>query len=207
MRNRALRTAAAVLLLATLPAGPVFAQGGATHDSREVRAGTYTVDPDHTQIIFAVSHLGFTTYYGQFTNASGSLELSPADPAGSRLAITLPTASVFTSSAKLTEELRGAEWFDAVRYPEVTFRSTRVTPTGPASADIAGDLTLHGVTRPIVLKARFVGAGSNPVDGSYDAGFSATTSIKRSEFGVTKYVPLVGDEVDLTISGAFARNK
>ncbi len=163
-------------------------------------------DPDHTQIIFAVSHLGLTTYYGQFAKASGSLALSPADPAASRLDVTLPTASVFTSSDKLTEELRGAEWFDAARYPQVTFRSTRVTPTGPDSADIAGELTLHGVTRPVTLKARFVGAGQNPVDGSYNVGFSATGSIRRSEFGVTKYVPLVGDEVDLTISGAFARN-
>ena len=136
---------------------------------------------------------------------SGTLDLSPANPAASRLDVTLPTASVFTSSAKLDDELRGAEWFDAARYPEVRFQSTSVAPTGPDIADIAGNLTLHGVTRPVTLKARFVGSGRNPVDGTYDVGFSATGSITRSAFGVTKYVPLVGDEVDLTISGAFAR--
>lgn len=112
---------------------------------------------------------------------------------------------MFSSSGKLDEELRGAEWFDAARFPDVRFQSASVTPTGPDTARIAGNLTLHGVTRPVVLTARFVGAGRNPVDGSYDAGFSATATIKRSEFGVTKYIPLVGDEVALTISGAFAR--
>jgi polyisoprenoid-binding protein YceI len=196
-------TNALALLLAAIVTTGASAQ--AMHDPSRVLAGTYAVDPDHTQVIFGVSHLGITTFYGQLTKASGTLDLSPASPAASRLDVTLPTASVFTSSAKLDGELRGAEWFDAARYPQVRFQSTSVTPTGPDTADIAGNLTLHGVTRPVTLKARFVGAGRNPADGSYDVGFSATGSVMRSAFGVTKYVPLVGDEVDLTISGAFAR--
>ena len=195
---------AAALFVSAVSMAPASAQD-ATHDPGRVRPGTYTVEPDHTQIIFGVLHLGFSTYYGQFARVSGSLDLSPANPAASHLDVTLPIASVFTSSGKLDGELKGADWFDAARFPQARFQSTSVTPTGPNSADIAGNLTLHGITRPVTLKARFVGAGRNPVDGSYNVGFSATGAIRRSEFGVTKYIPLVGDEVDLTISGAFVR--
>ncbi|MBV9654645.1 MAG: YceI family protein [Acetobacteraceae bacterium] len=190
-------------MLALTVAGGVSAQG--VHDPAKVMAGTYAVDPYHTQIVWGVSHLGITDFYGQFKDVSGTLVLDPASPAQSRLDISLPVASLFSSSGKLDEELRGADWFDAARFPDVRFESTSVTPTGPDTAEIAGNLTLHGVTRPIVLTARFVGAGRNPVDDSYDAGFSGTATIKRSEFGVTKYIPLVGDEIALTISGAFAR--
>lgn len=198
--------AASLGVLAALGlAAAANAQAPANPDPAAVQPGAYAVEPEHTQVVFRVSHLGFTTYFGEFSGASGSLVLDPRDPAADRLEVTIPMASVHTTSAKLDEELRGGEWFDAARFPTATFRSTRVSPTGANSADVEGMLTLHGVTRPAVLHARFNGAGVNPLDKGYTAGFEVSGHIKRSEFGVSKYVPLVGDDVELIISGAFEK--
>lgn len=170
-----------------------------------VQAGEYKVEPYHTQVEFSVRHIGFTDFSGFFSGASGSLRLDPAHPAASKLVVTIPVNSALTTVPKLDEELKGAQWFDATQFPTATFTSTSVTKTGPDSADIRGDLTLHGVTRPIELKARFIGAGVNPLDHAYTVGFEATGVIKRSEFGVKTYVPMVGDDVHLTIAGAFEK--
>ena len=101
--------------------------------------------------------------------------------------------------------MRSAQWFDAAKYPTITFHATKVLRTGPTEARIEGDLTLHGVTRPVTLVAHFNAAGINPIDKAYTVGFQATGKIKRSDFGVSTYVPLIGDEVDLILSGAFER--
>jgi polyisoprenoid-binding protein YceI len=183
--------------------GPAWAQG--SPDPHAVSAGDYKVEPAHTQVTFSVKHLGFTYFTGMFSGASGELKLDPGHPAESTLAVSVPVASVLTTVAPLDAELKGADWFDAAKFPAATFRSTKVTSTGPDSATIDGELTLHGVTRPIALEARFIGAGTNPLDHHLTAGFSASGVIKRSDFGVSKYVPLVGDEVRLTIAGAFEK--
>lgn len=183
---------------------PVLAQD-ATHVPSTVQAGTYAVEPTHTQVGFTLLHLGFSYYSGVFSGVSGTLQLDPTHPDAARLDVTIPISSVSTTSAKLDDELKGSAWFDAAAHPIATFSSTRVTPTGPGHADIAGILTLHGVSRPEVLKARFVGAGVNPLDKRYTVGFEATGAVRRSDFGVKTYVPLVGDDVQLTIAGAFER--
>ncbi len=191
--------------IAAAPAlAPALAQD-ATHVPSTVQAGTYAVEPTHTQVGFTLLHLGFSYYSGVFSGASGTLQLDPAHPDAARLDVTIPIGSVSTTSAKLDGELKGPAWFDASAHPTATFTSTRVTPTGPGHADIAGTLTLHGVSRPEVLKARFIGAGVNPLDKHYTVGFEATGAIRRSDFGVKTYVPLVGDDVQLTIAGAFER--
>lgn len=192
------------LALAALVSVPAFAQER-TANPAQVEAGTYKVDPAHTQVTFGVSHMGFTTYYGRFADATGTLDLSPKDPDASRLQIEVPASTVSTTSDKLNEELKGAQWFDAQKYPEITFRSTKVARTGKDTAQVTGDLTLHGVTKPVTLAVRFVGAGVNPLDKKYTVGFQATGLIRRSEFGMTTYVPLIGDRVELTLSGAFER--
>jgi polyisoprenoid-binding protein YceI len=168
-----------------------------------VVAGTFKVEPSHTRVQFSVSHMGFTNWYGDFTGASGSLKLDPKNVGGSKLDITIPTVSIATTNAVLDGELKSADWFDAARFPSIHFVSTAVKQTGPATADISGDLTFHGVTRPVVLAARFNGAGVNPLSKAYTLGFDATTTITRSDFGVTKYVPLIGDDAVLRISAAF----
>jgi polyisoprenoid-binding protein YceI len=174
-------------------------------DPAAVQGGAYVVEPSHTRIQFSVDHLGFSTWYGDFTGASGSLTLDPKAPANSRLVVAIPTASISTTNTTLDGELKSADWFDAAKYPTITFVSTKVTPTGKDRALVAGELSFHGVTRPVTLQARFHGAGMNPLSKAYTAGFDVTGKIKRSDFGVTNYVPIVGDEVSLTISGAFER--
>ena len=197
--------AGALALTLTVGGAAALAQTAASRDPAAVKPGVYKVEPGHTRVLFSVSHLGFTTWYGDFTGASGQLSLDPAHPAASQLEVSVPTASLTTTNAKLDGELKGADWFDAARFPTITFKSRTVTPTGPASADVAGDLTLHGVTRPVTLHARFNGAGVNPLDKAYTAGFEVSGEIRRSDFGVTKYVPLVGDQVQLIISAAFEK--
>lgn len=201
-RNNSLVFAAALLLSATVPA---LAQQGATTNPAEVQSGTYAPDINHTQIGFTLSHMGFSNYSGRLNGVTGSLTLSADKPAASKISVSVPAASFSTTSEKLDDELRSADWFDAEKFPAITFVSTKVAPTGPGKATITGDLTMHGVTKPIVLHATFVGAGANPMSKKYTVGFEATGTVKRSEFGVTKYVPLIGDEVELSLHGAFEK--
>jgi len=179
------------------------AQSPAIKDPAAVEAGVYAVEPDHTQVGFSVLHLGFSRYDGVFSNVSGQLTLDPKSPDAISLDVTVPVNSVRTTSAKLDGELKGDQWLNAGKFPTMRFRSTKVTQSGPSTATVAGELTLHGVTRPVALKARFVGAGVNPLDRSYTAGFFVTGVIKRSDFGVNAYVPMVSDQVGLTINAAF----
>ena len=198
-------SAAAVAVLLPLIGAPALAQTSLVTSPAQVQPGAYKVEPNHTRVLFSVSHMGFTTWYGDFTNASGSLQLDPSHPADSRIEVSVPMASVSTTNATLDGELKSPDWFDAQRFPTMTFKSREVRVTGPGRADVTGDLTLHGVTRPVTLQARFNGAGVNPLNKAYTAGFEVSGHIKRSEFGVTKYVPLIGDDVDLIISAAFEK--
>jgi len=194
----------ALASLLALAAAPLLAQEmkmpstppGAPIAARAV-AGTYKVDSDHTQVLFSVSHLGFSLYSGQFIQPTGTLVLDPKNPARNRVEISFPIDKVQTTTPALDEHLKKPEFFDTAKFPEGRFVSTRVTVKG-LSATIAGKLTLKGVTRPIVLHARLIGAGRE-----FWGGFAATASIKRSEFGLGSGVPLVSDRVDLVINAAF----
>jgi polyisoprenoid-binding protein YceI len=193
----------ASLALAAAGLSPAHAQGAA----QAVQSGAYTLEPTHTEILFGVGHFGFSTYYGQLPGASGSLTLDAANPAASQLDISVPVANLWTASDKLTGELKSADWLDAAKYPTITFHSTKVTPTGAATADIAGDLTIHGVTRPEVLHATFTKGGVFPMIQKYMIGFNVTGQIKRSDFGVSNYVQFgLADTVDLIISAPFVKN-
>ena len=192
---------AAALLL--LHAASATAAGPANPDPTAVIAGSYAVEPIHSRVQFSVSHMGFTHWNGDFSGASGSLRIDPRNVAASKVAISIPTASISTTNTVLDGELKSADWFDAAQFPTIRFASTAVVPTGPDTADITGDLTFHGITRPVVLAARFNGAGINPIDKAYTLGFDATTTIKRSDWGVKTYVPMIGDETIVRISAAF----
>jgi polyisoprenoid-binding protein YceI len=166
------------------------------------KPGSYKVESYHTQVGFSISHFGFTNYSGLFSGATGTLQLDPARLGTSKLDISIPVESITTTVAKLNDELKGDKWFDTAKFPQATFVSTRVVPTADG-ANVTGNLTLHGITKPVVLHVRFIGAGVNPLDKAYTVGFEATGTIKRSDFGVTTYLPAVGDEVQLKIAGAF----
>jgi polyisoprenoid-binding protein YceI len=180
-----------------------LAQQVASPDPGSVKAGTYKIEPYHTQVGFTVSHFGFSNFSGLFSGASGSLVIDPAKPSAARLDVTIAVQSVQTTVPVLDGMLKGDQWFDTAKFPNATFTSTKVVLSGKDSAVISGNLTLHGVTKPVALKAHFIGAGVNPLDKSFTTGFEATGTIKRSEFGVSTYAPLIGDDVRLTIAGAF----
>jgi polyisoprenoid-binding protein YceI len=152
---------------------------------------------------FSLSHFGFTNYTGLFSGATGSLRLDPPTPAASKLDVNIPVQSIMTTVPVLTEELKGAKWFNVTKYPEATFTSTNITLASNGDATIACNLTLHGVTKPIVLHAHLAGAGVNPLDKMYTVGFQVSGTIKRSDFGVSLYAPALGDEVEPSIAGAF----
>ena len=191
------------LLAMPLAAQPAGIPGAA--DPARVQAGTFKVDSAHTQIGWKVNHLGFSLFDGFFADPTGSLAIDPKRPQDARLTITIPMAKVVSTSDALDDHLRRADFFDVAKYPTATFVSTDVQPQGQR-ARITGNLTLHGVTKPVVLDARFVGAGSNPRGNkALNIGFEATTRISRSAFGITYGVPAVGDAVDLTINAAFEK--
>ena len=192
------------LALLTLVAAPVLAQGplpGAADPSR-VASGSYKVDPAHTQVLFTVNHLGFTEYTGQFTQPTGTLVLDRANAARDQLDVNFAIAKVSTTVPALDAHLQKPEFFDAAQFPDGHFVSTRVALNGNA-ATITGNLTLKGVTHPVTLRARFIGAGVNPLSKKATIGFQATTTIQRSQWGVNYALPVVSDKVDLTINAAF----
>ncbi|MBV8683740.1 MAG: polyisoprenoid-binding protein [Caulobacteraceae bacterium] len=199
---------AATALLALTAASPIaLAQQVSSPDPHAVKAGTYKVEPYHTQVSFSISHFGFTDFYGLFSGASGTLQLDPSTPSASKLEVSIPVTSILTTVPVLDNELKNAQWFDVAKYPTATFNSTKVVRTGNDTATVTGDLTLHGVTKQETLQVRLVGSGVNPLDKSFTVGFEAVGTIKRSDFGVTQYVPLVGDDVALKIAGAFVRQQ
>lgn len=173
-------------------------------DPRIVTPGRYTMDPGHSQILFTVSHMGWASYTGQFASPTGTLIYDAKTPARSKVEVTIPIARIQTTDRDLDKNLQAADYFDTARFPTATFVSTRVTLTGKASATITGKLTLKGVTRPVTLTARFIGAGPEFWgDKKLAIGFAATTTIKRSDFGVSGMVPLMSDRTDLVINAGF----
>ncbi|WP_119678897.1 YceI family protein [Indioceanicola profundi] len=192
----------ALLVATSLVAAPAFAQQPSSNPA-DVKAGTYVVEPTHAKVVFAISHLGFSTYYGAFPKLDGTLVLDPADPAKSKVDIVIDVTAVDTSDPKLDAHLKAADFFDAEKFPTATFKSTKVERTGENTARITGDLTLKDVTKPVVLDATFNQAGVNPLSKVYSIGFDAETTINRSEWGITTYVPAVGDEVKLRIGTEF----
>lgn len=199
------RIVAATLAIATLAIGvPIVAQQADTN-AASVQAGTYAIDSAHTLVRFTVDHFGISEYFGTLPGATGTLSIDPKNLDAAKLDVSVPTASVSTTNKTLDSELAGAEWLDAAKYPQIRFVSTKVTKTGPSTADIAGNLTLHGVTRPVTLKAKFKAGAVNPMKKVYSIGFTAEGTIKRTAFGVSKYAPLVSDDTQIAITAAFEK--
>ena len=199
-----------LLALPLLMAAPLLAEETAAPalpgiaDTARVAAGSYEVDGRHTQINWQVNHFGFNDYFGLFGDVTGTLDIDPANLGAAKVDVTIPIASVATSSAGLTKHLQTPDFFDVAQFAAARFVSTSVAVDGQR-AMIKGDLTMLGVTRPVELETRFEGAGANPMNKKATVGFHASTTIKRSEWGMTKYVPMVGDEVKLRISIAFEK--
>ena len=179
----------AAALIGTAPFAPVFA------------GDTYALDPAHTQAIFTIDHLGFSTITGAVHDLKGALVLDPAKLEDSTVKVTMAADSVDTGFAARDKTLQGAMFFNIAQFPTMTFNSTHVTKTGVQTADIQGDFTLLGITKPLVLKATLNRMAQDTIGTNvYKVGFTATTAIKRSDFGMKAYVPYVGDDVHVTIN-------
>jgi polyisoprenoid-binding protein YceI len=182
-------------------AGAASAQ--VTTTPAQVHAGSYKLDPDHGKITWSVTHFGFSTYVGQFATVNANLKLDPKNLSATALDATIATTSLGTLNPALDKHLTSADFLDTAKFPTATFHATKVTATGEKTADITGDLTLHGVTKPVVMHAVFNQAGANPMTKTYQLGFAGSAVIKRSDFGVSAYVPAVSDEVTLTFEAEF----
>ena len=199
--------AVAVALL-TAPAA-LAAPGVSSTKPADLPAGRYVLDKTHASVVGKIKHMGFSNYKFRFTKVDAEFTYDPKAPQDARIMVTIDPASIDTSTGadafglKFNKELAGDGWLEANKYPTATFVSTKVEPGAGQVGKVYGDLTLHGVTKPVVLDVTFNGVGSGFMPGSVKTGFSASTTIKRSEFGVSKYVPLVGDEVALSIEVEF----
>jgi polyisoprenoid-binding protein YceI len=164
---------------------------------------TYAIDPSHMEVTYAINHLGFSTSKGRFSDVASALTLDQANPAASKVTATIKVASLDTGFGKRDEHILSADFFDAAKFPTITFVSKGVTVTGDKTAKLAGDLTIHGVTKPVTLDAAITKIGANPLSKAPTAGVHATTTIKRSDFGVTAYLPAIGDDVTITIDAEY----
>jgi polyisoprenoid-binding protein YceI len=208
----ALGAAAALLLALPLTAQTAPQKPGAP-DSSRITGGTYQADPFHTVVTWKVDHLGFSPLPGLFGDISGTLELDPKNPAAAKVDVSIPIAKISTSTSQFTGHfLRPGkdggkpDLFGPDPAP-ARFVSTKVEVHGTDHAMITGDLTLMGVTKPVVLDTKFYGAGKAPamMGGKENVGFTAKATIKRSDFGLTYAIPVVSDEVSLKIDAAFQK--
>ena len=192
-----MNTALSTLALLTLSALPVFAQEAAPTGPTQ-----WQLDPGHSLIAFAYDHLGFSTTRGLFGGIEGRITLDEAAPENSAVEISFPVRAMLTGWQARFTDLMGPDFFDAAEGSEeqVTFTSTKVEPQGEKDARVTGDLTLNGVTKPVMLEVELNQQGENPVTGAPWIGFDAETTIKRSDFGLGQFVPAVGDEVEIEIS-------
>lgn len=175
-------------------------------DPARITAGTYAVEPTHTQVLFAYNHMGFTDNMGLIAMPAGSLTLDPRAPEKAKLSVSFPVANIRTGIAALDEHLMKPDMFDAAKFPTATFTSTAVKVDADGQeAEISGVLTIKGISKPVTLEADLIGAGVNPMSKKETVGFSAETTIKRSDFGLGAYVPVVGDTVELKITAAFEK--
>ena len=162
---------------------------------------TYTLDPNHTQVSFCWNHFGFSNPCANFNTIQGTLVYDAADPARSSVTVTLPLSGLDTHVPALDEHLKLPDFFDAARYPDVSFKSTKVIPGArPGELTVDGELTAHGVTRPVTLAVHLNKIGAQPMLKAPAIGFNATTTIQRSAFGVGAYVPMVSDAVHVRIT-------
>lgn len=166
-------------------------------------APTYDIDHGHTRIFFRVNHGGFSDLIGEFKEYEGYFTFDEMSPEASKADVTLKVGSIQTSSPELDKKLMGEEFFDEEKYPTITFKSTKVTKSSPNTGTLEGILTMHGVSKPLAFEVTLNKSGD--FMGTYKAGFSAVATVKRSDFGLDKYVPLVSDEVMIDIEAEATR--
>lgn len=195
----------------------VIAMGGAAlaamaippadSDPGEVPSGQYKLNGEHSQVIFSVLHLGVSPYYGRITTPTGMLQLDAAKPENSKLSVDIDMSTVSTTVAVLDGEVKGANGFNVAQFPKATFTSTAVHRTGPKSADVTGNLTFRGVTKPVTFHVTYIAGLQMPwANGAWEIGFSVTGAFKRSDFNMGGWNS-ISDDVQLMIEAEFGQNQ
>ncbi|MDV0439614.1 YceI family protein [Xanthomonas sacchari] len=199
-RKLLLPLAMALAVVVAQPATSAFAAPAAAAAAAKGVSGTYTLDPAHTDVLVQWSHFGFSNPSAHFGDVDGTLVYNAQDVSKSSVNVTLPLSGLNSFTAKFDEHLKSGDFFDAAKFPTATFKSTKVTSAGGNKLTVAGDLTIKGTTKPVVLAVTLNGAGPHPMKKVPALGFDATTTIKRSDFGLGAYVPNVSDEVKIRIT-------
>ncbi|UQY37083.1 YceI family protein [Pseudomonas fulva] len=178
-----------------------LALGTALLGAGHAMAADYAIDKkgQHAFVNFKISHLGYSWLYGTFKDFDGSFTFDEKNPEASKVEVTLKTESVDTNHAERDKHIRSADFLNVSKNPTATFKSTSVKSTGEGTADITGDLTLNGVTKPVVIAAKFIGQGDDPW-GGYRAGFEGSTKLKLKDFNIEKDLGPASQEVELIIS-------
>lgn len=161
-------------------------------------ADTYKVDPVHSTVIYRVKHMNASYSYGRFNDVAGTFTIDPQDPGKDTFDFTVKTESIDTGNAKREQHLKGPDFFNVQQFPTITFKSTTAKPVDADTAEVQGDLTLHGVTRPVTVHIDHVGTAQGPM--GKVAGVEAVFQIKRSDFGMTNMVGPVGDDIRVIVS-------
>lgn len=194
---------------ALLMASPAFAAEtapppGPTTDISKASPGIYVLDKSHASLVFKISHVGYSLYHGRFNDFDASITLkNVAKPAESAVELTVQLGSVDTNNKKLEDELRSDKFMNTTKFPTAKFVSKQITLASADKGTMVGDLTFMGVTKPVTMNVVFRGYGVGPFNKKQTLGFSASTTIKRSEWGFNTYVPAVGDDVQIEFDGEF----
>lgn len=169
--------------------------------SGSVHAADYVIDKEgqHAFINFKISHLGYSWLYGRFNDFDGTFSWDADKPEASAVNVSINTASVDSNHAERDKHLRSDDFLNVAKHPQATFKSTAVEMTGEETANITGDLTLNGVTKPVVLEARFLGEGEDPW-GGYRAGFEGSTSLRLKDFDIPMDLGPAAQEVELILT-------
>lgn len=162
---------------------------------------TYEFDKSHSNLLFNYNHAGYSVTDGRIGEWDATLVIDADDPTASTVEFVFKADSIDTFWGPRDEHIKGADFFDVANYPEVTFKSTEVKQTGDNQLEVTGDLTIKDVTEPAVLTVDVLAFGEHPMAKTQAAGFYATTTVKRSDFGMDKYTPIVGDDVSIIFSG------
>ena len=162
-------------------------------------ATKFDIDPVHSGIAFYIDHLGFSKVIGVAQEFSDVFEFDATKPEGSSLDVKVAVGSISTNNKQRDGDIQGADWFNATEFPEITFVGKEFKKTSDTTGQIIGDLTIAGVTKSAALDVKFNKEGQNPWDKSHVVGFSATTKVKRSDFGMKAALGMIGDEVELVI--------
>ncbi|MFK8019989.1 MAG: YceI family protein [Pseudomonadales bacterium] len=200
-----IRCAAVLSLPFLIAACATIVRPGYTSDIASLKPGSYSIDPDHSTVLFKVDHFGLSKYVGRFNSLEASLEFDPENIESTRLHAIVNTASIDVGDADFSKTLAGPDWFDSERYPQAVFTTESLKFAEGGDVVFTGQLEMLGKSQAMDISIRFNGGATNMLTGFYTIGFSASAVLKRSEFGMNKHLGLVGDDIELEIHAEFQK--